>query len=177
VESLEINVMSEPSTASEITAQLGRGDFLQIVRDSCEWLEIVYGEDHTDAGWVHCSSVSWKRVRKPSISGENAVAAVGAFPPPAHPAKTQDCPTLHVPGLPYIAVAFTEDGLDEMATIAADDEDKNVAEWLLEGNGFLVPNGTRIAVLRETSTKAKVLIVDGEMIGSVGWAATDSIRE
>jgi hypothetical protein len=82
-----------------------------------------------------------------------------------------------VPGLPYIAVAFTEDGLDEMATIAPDDEDKNVAEWLLEGNGFLVPNGTRIAVLREAYTKAKVLIVDGDMIGSVGWAATDSIRE
>jgi SH3-like domain-containing protein len=64
VESTVADVKIAPTIDSEVAVRLGKGDFIHVVRDSSNWLEIAYGESYT-TGWIHKDSVSWKRVLKP----------------------------------------------------------------------------------------------------------------
>jgi len=73
-------------------------------------------------------------------------------------------------------LAFTEDGLTELLRVARAGGDRGIVVWLLEGNGFLAPSGTPVAVIDRKFGAREVMILGGsnpDIVGHKGWIPTE----
>lgn len=76
-----------------------------------------------------------------------------------------------------VLVAADEAAYKRFLTLAVADDTLGIADMVMQGQAFLVPNGTKVKVIDSGFARREVRILEGEHFGRSGWVAYEFLRE
>jgi hypothetical protein len=116
----------------------------------------------------------------PAAAGEEPAPRRQTEPPGArHDAAREKAPTapqvdvLHVPGQPKVLLGVTERAENRLTQLAVAGDTLGMAQMTLDGDAFIVEDGTQVLVIRPGILISEVRILEGDEAGRSGWVPAE----
>ncbi len=76
-----------------------------------------------------------------------------------------------------VLVATTKDNLDEIVKLSVANDTEGLAQMTLDGDAYIVDQGTQVRVIDTTIGTREVRILEGKQYGKSGWVPVEFVKK